>query len=517
MRLTDACPTKLIRSEYELLDPTCCQTLGHGASSTVRLAYHRLTGRPVAVKTIAKHDALGLCSQNRCRSGARRMPRLEEVDVLVLLKGCDNVIQLLNVYETNTEVHLVLEYCEGGDLFECIKKRRQRRLLDPSLTLNGPVCFLEKDAAIVARTLLDVLKKMHERHCVHRDVKPEVSLPNCFSQLLSFCSSAYGPYFLQNILLVKPDDGSTLDVKLTDFGLARILKNKEDDDESYLDASESNASSDQGLIERRQRSRAYSCVGSDFYTAPEVSVGLGYDTPVDIYSLGVTVYVMLCGAPPSISQFNNALFKIEDDDRSSSISTRDSSSDSDESGPTAITAKDDLFPPELNISDLAQDFICKLIHPDPDKRLRASDALNHEWITQLTDDTASVCKSASESALCLTARSMSITKAEALIKLPIQGSIHEIAPPVLPPANSPKLSPMPSPLPTPPPVNATLLSVCSKLVPLQEKQNRREHRRHKSSPRKHSRGADDGAKTVTLMSTPPKKVRTEEHHKPTNA
>ena len=108
------------------------------------------------------------------------MPRLEEVDVLVLLRGCDNVIQLLDVYETNTEVHLVLEYCEGGDLFDCIKKRRHRRLMDTSSGLTRPGDFLERDAARVARTLLNVLKKLHEKHCVHRDVKPEVSLFHTF-------------------------------------------------------------------------------------------------------------------------------------------------------------------------------------------------------------------------------------------------------------------------------------------------------------------------------------------------
>lgn len=312
---------------------------------------------------------------------------------------------------------------------------------------------------------------------------------------------------------MKPDeDGSTLDVKLTDFGLARILNNA-DDDASYLDASESNASSDQEFTERKQRSRAYSCVGSDFYTAPEVSVGLGYDTPVDIYSLGVTLYVMLCGVPPSMSQFNHALFKIEDDHRSSSVTTQDSSSDSDESGPPAPTAKEDLFPPELNISALAQDFICKLIHPDPDRRFTASNALKHQWITQFAGYSASICKTASERAPLFTTRSLSVTDAEALLKVPIQGSLYEIAPPVLPPANSPKLSPMPSHLPAPPPVNVTLSSVCSKLVPLLEKQKHHKNRRHKASPRKHSRGAEGRSRVVTLMSTPPKKVRMEEHNR----
>jgi len=481
VRLTDACPTKLIHSEYELLDPTCCHTLGHGASSTVRLAYHRRTGKPVAVKTIAKHDALGLCSKNRYRDGSRKVPRLEEVDVLSLLSGCDNVIQLLDVYETNTEVQLVLEYCEGGDLFDCIKRRRHRRLLDPSL-VGYPGNFRESEVARVAKTLLGVLKTMHEKHCVHRDVKPE------------------------NILLVKPDEaGSSLEVKLTDFGLAKIL-HQETDGACFTDASESNASSDNDQTLRKQRSRAYSCVGSDFYTAPEVNIGLGYDTPVDIYSLGVTIYVMLCGTPPSLSQhFKYPISKIEDGARSSCITTEDSCSDSEESNPSTLTAMADLFPTELNISPLAQDFVCKLINPNHEQRIIASDALQHEWITQFEGD--EVCNVASVASPLSTARSMSVSEANAFLKMPIQGSLHEIAPLVLPPSNSPKLTP----LPTPTPVSVTLANVCTKLVPYLDGQrdHKKSHRRYKSSPRKHSRSLDK-ARIVTSTSTPPKKVRMEQ-------
>lgn len=449
----------------------------------MRLAYHRRTGKAVAVKTIAKHDALGLCSKNRfCRNGTKKMPRLEEVDVLTALKGCEHVIQLLDVYETNTEVQLVLQYCEGGDLFDCIKRRRQRRLLD--MSCRG-YCgdFEESEVVGVAKTLLVVLKNLHEMHIVHRDVKPE------------------------NLLLVKPDeDGSSLDVTLTDFGLARILR--QDGDEAASDVQSTTSSDQEMAAERKQRSRAYTCVGSDFYTAPEVSIGLGYDTPVDIYSLGVTLYVMLCGTPPSVSQFNHSLFKIEDENRSPSFTTGDSSSDSEDSGPATPTAKSDLFPTELNISPLAQDFICKLIHPDPDQRVTAADGLNHQWITQYADDKIFSSKVATESPPLPKTRSMSVAEAEALLKLPIQGSMYEIAPPILPPANSPKLSPVP----TPPPVSVTLASVCSKLVPLLDEQRHHgRHRRHKTSPRKHSRGGEDKAKHIAShLSTPPKKVRMEQ-------
>jgi len=230
---------------------------------------------------------------------------------------------------------------------------------------------------------------------------------------------------------------------------------------------------------------------------------------------------MLCGVPPSTSQFTHSLYKMQDENITPSGSTSEgesSSSDSEQSAPCTPTSKVGLFPPEFNVSPLAQDFVCKLIHPDPVRRITASNALKHKWITQYavgSGDTkprvqydASVVVPNSKSGR---SRTLSIEEAETLLKLPIQGSLYEIAPPVFPPTNSPKMSSVP----TPPPVSETLASVCSKLVPFLDEQRHHTHRRHKSSSKKHSRGAEDKASLVSSLSTPPKKVCIE--HQPASS
>jgi len=493
VRLTDACPKELIHTKYELLDPSRCRTLGHGASSTVRLAYRRSDGAPVAIKTIAKHDALGMWSKtNRWRIGARRnmisprdssgeakrnmqkrQPRLEEVDVLTSLKGeCPNIVQLLDVYETHQEVQLVLEYCEGGDLFDCIKTRKQIEMERGCGTLSQdePLIhgsFTEQETATVAKTLLKVLHTLHSRHIVHRDIKPE------------------------NILLVEEDDcmGELGSVKLTDFGLARLLHD-ETDTSSKTSNSGDSSSSNQDFS--KQRSRAYSRVGSDYYAAPEVTMGAGYDTPIDIYSLGVTLYVMLCGTPPSSTSF----FKTENADLSDEESTCCMASVSDESTESSSSGSE-LFPSELKISSLAQDLIIKMINPDPEKRIVASEALKHEWILMHTSDQEETHKMTHiTSKLSLTAshssndglrkRTLSFAETESFLR---------IGPtlPVVPPSNLPtlKLSKLglvsltPSEMssrPTTPSqesISLTLADVCSKLAPLVDEQQLHKQRKHR--------------------------------------
>jgi len=469
VRLTDASPTQLIHTKYELLDPSRCRTLGHGASSTVRLGYRRSDGMPVAVKTIAKHDALGLWSKtNRWHLGARssmssprdavgemrqqvkRTPRLEEVDVLTSLEDiCPSIVQLLDVYETHQEVQLVLEYCEGGDLFDCIKRRTQ---LGQEMVPIIHGCFTEFETATVATSLLNVLTTLHSRNIVHRDIKPE------------------------NILLVEEDNcvdqlGS---VKLTDFGLARLLP----------DENETSSKEDQSV---KQRSRAYSRVGSDYYAAPEVHMGLGYDTPVDIYSLGVTLFVMICGTPPS----STSLFKSDDID----LYDEDSSIVSEESSQSSQPSSE-LFPPELKISPLAQDLITKMIHPDPEKRIIASDALKHAWIIKNSDEeeTQKVIHITSRLSLCSSndniarLRTLSSAETESLLRI---GPIV----PAIPPSNSPTIQltkdvnighTPPEPCSTPTSLNPaaatislTLADVCSKLAPLVDEQLLHKQRKHR--------------------------------------
>lgn len=92
------------------------------------------------------------------------------------------VIKAVDVFEDKHKVKMVLELCEGGDLFDYLLKSKGKRLD-------------EKKAAWITCKLARALKYLHEHHVCHRDIKPE------------------------NILFTK-----TGGIKITDFGLAHYLK-----------------------------------------------------------------------------------------------------------------------------------------------------------------------------------------------------------------------------------------------------------------------------------------------------
>ncbi|XP_005387087.1 PREDICTED: sperm motility kinase 2B-like [Chinchilla lanigera] len=129
-----------LMKDYAVLHP-----LGRGGFGTVLLAEHRGTGMLVAVKVLEKNK-LKLTSTT------------SEVKILKDLQH-PNIVQLLEVLETERELLLVLEYVRGRDLWQYIAKTGRGRLL-------------EEEARALFRELVEAVQYCHDLGIVHGDLKP---------------------------------------------------------------------------------------------------------------------------------------------------------------------------------------------------------------------------------------------------------------------------------------------------------------------------------------------------------
>eukprot|EP00966_Prymnesium_polylepis_P208397 4827787-Prymnesium_polylepis.1 len=136
----------------------------------------------------------------------------------------------------NIVICLLMEYCDGGDLWETIASaRRERRQLDQTMCTGWLL------------QLIQALRYLHAQNILHRDIKPE------------------------NIFITTAESGDTA-VKLGDFGLAMSME---------------------GEATKTQ-------VGTPDYMAPEVLEGRPYAAAADIFSLGAVLYAMVCAAFPKM-------------------------------------------------------------------------------------------------------------------------------------------------------------------------------------------------------------------------
>lgn len=153
---------------------------------------------------------------------------------LMMKTNHPHICQLVEYFDTESELHLILELYSGGELFERLVEKAE----------SGEQAFSEREAADVTFQMLSAVDHLHTVHNIaHRDLKPENIL----------YKSKTSPH-----------------VVLVDLGVA---KGGWDID------------------------NLSTVIGSPYYTAPEVR-GREYTKACDIWSLGVIVYMLLSGAPP---------------------------------------------------------------------------------------------------------------------------------------------------------------------------------------------------------------------------
>ena len=256
------------------------RVIGRGAFGKVNIGLNILTGRIVAIKSFNKKNIINEASKNKI---------LYETN---LMRGLchPSVTKILETFECEKYMLIIMEYISGGNLQNFVKKRRK---------------LCEKTAKILFRQIIQGIRYIHSRGIVHRDIK------------------------LENILL----DLNNI-IKICDFGVGKLIK--------------------PNTILKNQ-------CGTPVYMAPEILKGNGYKGfPVDVWSAGVALYIMLSGTLP----FN----KDKDHDLEYSILNNN-----------IKEIKD--------ISDEGNNLLKNILEKDPNKRYTCNQILEHPWLnSNLIDD-----------------------------------------------------------------------------------------------------------------------------------
>ncbi|CAK9157185.1 unnamed protein product [Ilex paraguariensis] len=133
-----------IEQRYEL-----GHELGRGEFGVTYLCTDKSSGEVFACKSISKKKL-------RTRVDIEDVRR--EVEIMKHLPKHPNIVSLKDTYEDDHAVHLVMELCEGGELFDRIVSRGH---------------YTERAAAGVTRTIVQVIQMCHKHGVMHRDLKPE--------------------------------------------------------------------------------------------------------------------------------------------------------------------------------------------------------------------------------------------------------------------------------------------------------------------------------------------------------
>ena len=248
-------------------DFTKIKLIGKGSYGNVFLVRYNKNNMIYAMKVYKKSDLREKNQENNTKSERNLLTQI----------NFPFIVEVKFAFQTDSKLFLVQEFIQGGDLFFHIH--------------SGQKFSTQKTKFYLVEIIL-AIDFLHKNNMIYRDLKPE------------------------NILI-----DSKGHIKLTDFGLSKIVTNIEE--------------------------KSFTICGTLQYIAPEIISGEGYNESVDWWSLGIIMYEMLTGKLP---------FKFNFD-----------SQEEQEQNDLNIYDKKIKYPSW--IEENAKDLINKLLNKDPEKRI----------------------------------------------------------------------------------------------------------------------------------------------------
>ena len=272
--------SSLESSNLSLEDFKTLKTLGKGSFGKVYLVKNINTDKIYAMKVLDKQFVIQKKQISHTKTERIALEKLKH----------PFIVKLRYAFQDIKNLYFITEFLQGGELFFHLRKN------------SG---YKEKAVKFYMSQVLLALEFMHNNNYIYRDLKPE------------------------NIMIDREGN-----IKLTDFGLSKIMKPNE---------------------------TTYTLCGTAEYLAPEILFGQGYDKTCDWFSFGVVLFEMLCGIHPfkqKKGKFNPQIYKMK------------------------------IQIPE-NISKCAKDLIEKLLNSNPRERIGyngSEEIMNHEFFKDIDFD-----------------------------------------------------------------------------------------------------------------------------------
>ncbi|XP_078694154.1 peripheral plasma membrane protein CASK-like isoform X41 [Branchiostoma floridae x Branchiostoma belcheri] len=215
-----------------------------------------------------------------------------EASICHMLKH-PHIVELLETYSSDGMLYMVFEFMDGADLcFEIVKRA------------SAGFVYSEAVSSHYMRQILEALRYCHDNNIVHRDMKP-----HC-------------------VLLATKENSAPL--KIGGFGVATNVP-----DNAFVSGGR---------------------VGTPHFMAPEIVRRDPYGKPVDVWSVGVMLYILLSGNLP----FNGTKDRLFD---------------------AIVKGRYHMNPRQWDhVSEQAKDLVTRMLELDQNERITVHETLQHPWI-----------------------------------------------------------------------------------------------------------------------------------------